>query len=255
MAVQPASSALEGIPAVNHELYIRGIELQRDKVESFGEYPFALPAFRNLRALNFNAPLVFLVGENGTGKSTLLEAIAVSAGFNAEGGTKNFNFETRSTHSVLHESVRLIRGARRAADGFFLRAESFYNVASEIDRLDVTHAYGGKSLHNQSHGEAFLSLVMHRFSDKGLYLLDEPEAALSPSRQLALLVRIHDLVASGSQFIIATHSPILMGSPDAEILMLTEAGIAPTAYEDTDHYLVTRRFLDDRDGMLRQLLG
>lgn len=243
-------------------LFVRGIELKRDAVASFDTYPYSLPAIRELRALTFRAPVTFLVGENGSGKSTLLEAIAVNAGYNAEGGSRNLRFETRATHSGLHEKLRLIRGVERPRDGYFLRAESFYNVASEIDRLDegpgmgpgLVDSYGGRSLHAQSHGEAFLSLVTHRFSGRGLYILDEPEAALSPSRQLALLVRMNDLVASGSQFIVATHSPILLGARDAEIFVLDDDGIVVTPYEETDHYTVTRRFLEDRDAMLRRLL-
>lgn len=243
------------------ELFVRGVELKRDEVPSFDEYPFSLPGVRKLHALSFKAPIAILVGENGSGKSTILEAIAVNAGFNAEGGSRNLRFETRATHSSLHEKIRLIRGARRLRDGFFLRAETFYNVASEMDRLDtqtlgrpLLGSYGSRSLHEQSHGESFMSLVTHRFSAAGLYLLDEPEAALSPSRQLALLVRMHDLVGTGSQFIIASHSPILLGAPGAEIFVLDDDGIMPTAYEDTEHYIVTRRFLEDRVGMLRRLL-
>lgn len=239
---------------IKADLFIRAVQLLRSKVSSFETYPFGLPAIRELQELVFSSHLTFFVGENGTGKSTLLEGIAVAAGFNAEGGTKNFRFESRASHSPLHEYLRLVKGITRPPDGFFLRAESFYNVATEIDGRGVTKSYGGTSLHEQSHGEAFLSLVNHRFSARGLYILDEPEAALSPARQLALLVRIHDLVGTGSQFIIATHSPILMGSPGAEILLFSEDGIAPTPYESTDHYTVTRRFLDDREGMLKRLL-
>jgi predicted ATPase len=243
------------------ELFIRGIELKRSDGAADDGYPFSLPALRGLESLRLAAPVTFFVGENGTGKSTLLEAIAVAAGYNAEGGSRNLRFATRATHSELHARLRLVRGVRRPRNGYFLRAESFYNVASEIDRLDtqtlgqpLIDSYGGRSLHDQSHGESFMSLVTHRFSGDGLYLLDEPEAALSPSRQLALLVRMHDLVRAGSQFIIATHSPILLGAPDAAIHVLNEDGMTATSYEDTDHYTVTRRFLEDRHGVLRRLL-
>lgn len=249
------------VNTIDSTLFIRGVELKRDAVPSFERYPFSLPVLRELHGLTFSSPIVFFVGENGSGKSTLLEAIAVNAGFNAEGGSRNLRFESRATHSELYENLRLIRGSKRLNDGFFLRAESFYNVASEIDRLDsegmgpkIVDSYGGKSLHHQSHGEAFVSLVTHRFSGNGLYLLDEPEAALSPSRQLALLVRMHDLVGRGSQFIIASHSPILLGARGAEIFLCDEDGITLTSYEETEHYSVTRRFLDDREGMLRRLL-
>ena len=245
------------------ELFVHAIELKRDAVSSFDAYPFSLPAVRALNSLALTAPVSFFVGENGSGKSTLLEALAVSCGFNAEGGSKNIRFETAASHSELYRALRVIKGVRRPKTGFFLRAESFYNVASELDRLDREPAmgrsplesYGGHSLHAQSHGEAFMALVTHRFSGNGLYLLDEPEAALSPARQLALLVRMSDLVAEGSQFIVATHSPILMGAADAEIYLFDEEGVQRVAYEDTEHYQITKRFLDDRKGMLRRLLG
>jgi predicted ATPase len=238
------------------------VRLLRDQVESFAHYPFNLPAVRNLSDLAFHPAVTFLVGENGSGKSTLLEAIAVAAGFNAEGGTRNFAFATRTSHSELHRFLRLVRGPVRTRDGFFLRAESFFNVATEIERLDqepglgrrIIESYGGRSLHEQSHGESFMTLVLERFRGGGLYLLDEPEAALSPTRQLALLVRLHDLIEAGSQFIIATHSPLLLAYPDARILLLESDGIHEVAYEETEHFLVTRRFLQDHRGMLRQLL-
>ena len=188
--------------------FVSRISLQRDKVESFDHYPFSLPAFRGLDQIDLHPKMTIFVGENGSGKSTLLEAVAVSLGFNAEGGGKNFRFDTRPSHSPLHEYLRVAKGVRRPKDGFFLRAESFFNVATEIERLDsepgggrIISSYGGRSLHEQSHGEAFLALVTNRFRGDGLYILDEPEAALSPQRQLAVLSRIHDLVDEGSQFI------------------------------------------------------
>lgn len=175
-----------------------------------------------------DTPVTFLVGENGSGKSTLLEAIAVSCGFNAEGGTRNFTFSTRATHSELGEYITVAK-RRYPRDGFFLRAESFYNVATNIDEMDeepsfsprLIDSYGGVSLHSQSHGESFLALVQNRFGGEGLYLLDEPEAALSPTRQLTLLGEMHQLVERNSQFIIATHSPILMAYPGARIYELS----------------------------------
>ena len=221
-------------------------------------YPFNLPAIRHLTRLVFAPAVTILVGENGSGKSTLLEAVAVAAGFNAEGGSQNFNFATRASHSVLHRHMKLERSTVRPRDGYFLRAESYFNVATQIDQLEgerpgLLQSYGGKSLHEQSHGESFMSLVLERFGGNGLYLLDEPEAALSPTRQLALLARMHDLVNSGSQFIIATHSPILMAYPGATIYSLEIDGISTVAYEATEHYQVTRRFLIDRETMLREL--
>lgn len=218
-------------------------------------FPFTLPAIRSLERLALHPNVTFLVGENGSGKSTLLEAIAVGMGFNAEGGSRNFNFATRASHSSLHEHLRFVRGIERPRTGFFLRAESFYNVSSEIERLDVGEAYGDKSLHEQSHGEAFLSLFMHRFAKDGFYALDEPEAALSPQRQLALLSRLHDLVGQRCQFVIATHSPILMAYPNAIIHACGEDGIREVAYEETEHFRVTHDFLANPARMLRVLMG
>ncbi len=229
-----------------------------------GSYLNNIPAVRHLKEMKhlpLHAPVTFLVGENGTGKSTLLEAIAVAAGFNPEGGTKNFSFATRATHSKLHECIRLARyGFPR--DGFFLRAESFYNMATNIDEMDeagglgapVIESFGGVSLHEQSHGESFLSVVMHRFGGNGLYILDEPEAALSPMRLMTLLSEIDRLVKRNSQFIISTHSPILMAYPGAEILELSEQGICSVDYRETEHYQVTRRFLENPEKMLHYLL-
>lgn len=235
--------------------FVSRISLQRDKVDSFERYPFCLPAVRSLDRLELHPKVTFFVGENGSGKSTLLEAIAVSLGFNAEGGSKNFNFGTRRSHSELHEYLRIAKGFKRPRTGFFLRAESFFNVATEIDNLDVVDSYGGRSLHEQSHGESFLALMTERFGGQGLYILDEPEAALSPQRQLAVLARIHDLVLDDAQFIIATHSPLLMAYPDACIYLCGKDGVSQVAYEDTEHFLVTRDFLADPQRMLRTLLN
>jgi predicted ATPase len=236
--------------------YLRGVRLVRDQVPAFDTYPFSIPAIRDLDELALDPKVTFLIGDNGSGKSTLIEAIAVAAGFNAEGGSKNFNFRTRSSESALHQFLRPIRGIKRPRDGFFLRAESYFNVATEIDRLHVTRAYGGVSLHEQSHGESFLALVKHRFRGNGLYILDEPEAALSPQRQLSLLAIMHELVeADRSQFIIATHSPILMAYPGALIYRLDGDGIETTKYEDTEHYTITRDFLDSPERFFKTLFG
>lgn len=206
----------------------------------------------NNERLYFSNDITFLVGENGSGKSTLIEAIAVAYGYNAEGGSRNFNFSTRNSHSDLCEKITISR-KNHPKDGFFLRAESFYNVASNIDEIQATHNYGGISLHNQSHGESFLTLVQERFWGNGLYILDEPEAALSPMKLLTLMAEIDRLVKDNSQFIIATHSPILMAFPNALIYEITEDGIKKTNYKDTEHYQITRRFLENPERMLKYL--
>ncbi len=203
--------------------------------------------------LHFDAPVTFLVGENGTGKSTLIEAIAVAYGFNPEGGSRNFNFSTNESHSMLWQCLTLSK-TLPAKDGFFLRAESVYNLASNIDEIHVADNYGGVSLHAQSHGESFLSIVQHRFRGEGLYILDEPEAALSPQRLMTLLVEIDRLVKSESQLIIATHSPILMAYPHADTLQLNDSGITRVNYKDTEHYKVTKMFIDCPEKMLKLLL-
>lgn len=242
--------------------YVKGIYLKSPPTSD--SYLAELPVVRNLLnmgELRINSDVSFLVGENGTGKSTLLEAIAVSMGFNAEGGTRNFNFSTAETTSELYDFLTVIKGTR-PRDGFFLRAESFYNVASYIDKLDsepsfglpVIESYGGVSLHSQSHGESFLALIKNRFGGNGIYLLDEPEAALSPSRQMTLMVLMNELIKNNSQFIIATHSPILMAFPNAQVIELTDSGINSVPYKQTEHYRITKRFLDNPEKMLEYLL-
>jgi len=241
--------------------YVSQVRLQIDDVPAFDQYPFSLSAVRNLDILDLHPNVTFLVGENGSGKSTLLEAIAISFGFNPEGGTKNFGFDTRTSHSELHKFIRLAKGIKLPRTGFFLRAESFFNLATEIERLDagpggppIIDSYGGKSLHEQSHGESFWALMMNRFGGQGFYVLDEPEAALSPQRQLAALSRIHDLVNQESQFVIATHSPILMAYPNAYIYGCTDTGIRRLQYEETEHYQVMHDFLVNPKRMLDILL-
>lgn len=243
--------------------FLREVSLKREQITDYETYPFSLAAVRQLNRLEFHPDVTFIVGENGCGKSTLLEAIATAWGFNPEGGTINFSFATRASHSVLHNHLRLVRSSSRPKDGFFLRAESFFNVATDIERMDaepafgppVINSYGGRSLHEQSHGESFLALLIHRFGGNGLYILDEPEAALSPTRQLAVLRRVHQLVLKRSQFIIATHSPILMAFPRAKIFLLDEAGFTEVRYEDTEHYVVSREFLNNPKGMLDEILA
>lgn len=231
-------------------------------------YPFNIPALENFDALRLHPAVTYFVGENGMGKSTLLEAIAVVSGFNAEGGGKNFSFSTRKTHSCLHEYLKLVKGHKQMKDSFFLRSESFYNLASQLEDLDsdtdlpgemkipkLVHGYGGIYPHEQSHGESFWSLFNNRFRGNGLYLLDEPESALSAGRQMAMLSKIHDLVEMKSQFIIATHSPVIMAYPNSIIYEFGENGIKRVKYKETEAYMIFREFLNNPEKMLSILLG
>jgi predicted ATPase len=250
-------------PAFKARNFLVSATLLRDKVPSLAAYPFSIPAVGNLHELRFDQPVTFFIGENGTGKSTLLEAIAVASGLNPEGGSRNFNFSTRPSHSGLQDYLRLTRSARRARDSFFLRAESYFNLATAIEALDeeplggakIIRSYGGTSLHEQSHGESFFALFMNRLGGDGFYIFDEPEAALSPTRQLAFLARLHELVRDGSQFLIATHSPILMAYPQASIYLLGDGPLRLVDYRDTEHFTVTRNFLNRTEQMLKVLLA
>lgn len=236
----------------------------RDRVSRAEEYPHNLPAFTGLTRLDFHPQVTFLVGENGSGKSTLLEAMAISLGLNPEGGSRSFRFSSHASHSNLNRFIRLGRSPGRIKDMYFLRAESFFNVATEIERLDddpeggkgsrVIDGYGGRSLHQQSHGESFFALFKNRFKNHGLYFLDEPEAALSPRRQLEFLILLDEYVQGGAQFIIATHAPIILGYPKAKIFLLTEEGIRVTVFEDTEHYRLTKGFLNHTKEYLEGLL-
>lgn len=213
-----------------------------------------IEAIKNLQMLEFISPITFFVGENGTGKSTLLEAIAVAYGFNPEGGTKNYSFSTYDSHSELYDAIRISRGFQRAGTGYFLRAESFYNVATkEMDYADLAHP--SQKYHEKSHGESFLAMVQKHLRPHGMYIFDEPEAALSPQRQLTLLMEIYECARQGSQFIIATHSPILLGIPGAQILTFDDGIIHPCEYEDTDSYQITEMFINNRKHLLTRLLG
>jgi predicted ATPase len=232
---------------------IRSVELRRDGID-VGRYPFSIPALRSLTTLELHPQVTLLAGENGSGKSTLVEAIAVAAGFNAEGGSANMQFSTRASHSELHEYLQLVRDSRPQKDGFFLRAESFYNVATEVAALEVS-GYGDSPLHEQSHGESFLTLALERFRGRGLYILDEPEAALSVQGVLALIRRMHELAAGGSQFVVSTHSPILLAYPGARIYVLSEEGIAETPWDETEPVELTRSFLADRGRFLHYLFA
>ncbi len=227
--------------------FLRGFFIEWDDVDkdSFVRY---IPALKDLMWLGFDKPITIFSGENGSGKSTLLEAIAVEYGFNGEGGTMNFNFSTYDISSNLDTSIILSKGARRAKIGYFFRAESFFNMATKAKE------YGGgyTNLHEMSHGESFMSYFDY-FSGAGLYLLDEPEAALSPQNQLNMFAKIVKMARDGSQFIIATHSPILLGLPDAQIYNFTKEGIKETEYEKTDSYVITKSFLNKREMFLKEL--
>lgn len=248
-------------PAREPEPFLRSLVLVRERIRSFDEYPFNIPALRNLEKLDFSPTATIFVGENGSGKSTLIEAIAVAAGFNPEGGSRNFNFANRPSESSLVDAIRLVRGTRRPRTGFFLRAESFFNVATEVERLDqepsfdapIGPAYGDKPLHERSHGESFLALALHRFFANGLYVLDEPEAALSAQNCLTLLLRMHELISNGSQFVLATHSPILMAYPGATIYSLAADSPRRTAFDDVENVRLTRDFLARPSEYLRLL--
>jgi predicted ATPase len=226
-------------------------------------YPWDLPAIAALaHGVELDPHVTYLIGENGSGKSTLLEAIAVAAGMNPEGGSSNFSFSTRDSHSGLHDAIRLTRGFRRPRTDFFLRAESVFNAATYLEQLgqlpldgDPLRAYGGTSLHEQSHGESFLAVMIHRFGPDGLYLLDEPEAALSTQNCLTCLRRVHELVCEGSQFIIATHSPIILAYPGATIYACSAAGLERVDYEDTEPVRLTKGFLDARERFVSELLA
>ena len=225
-------------------------------------FPFNVASFQNSISLSLTSNVTFFVGENGSGKSTLLEAIAEKIGFNLRGGNRNHNLNNgvnfQGYENPLTQSLNLSWTPRRINNGFFMRAESFFNFANYIDELAETdsriyNAYGGKSLHHQSHGESFLALFNNQF-ESGIYILDEPEAALSPARILSFMSIINSLENSGrAQFIIATHSPILLCYPKATIFNFDENGISKLHYKETEHYQLTKNFLENPDVYLRHL--
>lgn len=253
---------MKKISGIDAKHFLLSVELLRDQVPDFHQYPYHLPALRNLDELHFHESVTFFVGENGSGKSTILEGIAVKYGFNPEGGSKNFNFATKETHSPLYQQLKVIKSFCRPQSGFFLRAESFYNVATEVERLneispnpEFLKLYGGNPPHQQSHGESFLNLFLNRFTEKGIYILDEPEAALSPRRLLVLIARMHQLVEQGSQFIIATHSPMLMAYDRAVIYHIDEDRISEKPFEETEHYRISKAFLNNHGKYIAELKG
>ena len=232
--------------------FIQGVEIDWNKI-SRNSYLRTIEAINGIRQLKFDKSITFFVGENGSGKSTLLEAIAISYGFNPEGGTKNYSFSTYDSHSDLCEAMRISKGYRKAEWGYFLRAESFYNVATkEEEYSDAEHP--SEKYHEKSHGESFLAIAQSQLKLNGVYIFDEPEAALSPQRQLTLLLEIYECAKRGSQFFIVTHSPILLGIPDAEILTFDDGKIHTCEYEETDSYQVTEMFINNRKQLLDRLL-
>ena len=237
---------------IDTDLYIRGVSVDRSAIPR-GSYLDGIPTIAGLDFLELHRRVTFFVGENGTGKSTLLEAMAVSCGFNPEGGTVNYNFSTYDSHSELCEAVRLGRSIRRPAAGYFLRAESFYNVATADEEYGRQPGGVSHDLHLMSHGESFLSVAMENFRAEGIYFLDEPEAALSPQRQMALMLTIAKAANNGAQFIIVTHSPIILALPGAEIISFDDGRLHQCAYEETGSYKITKMFINDRGQILKHL--
>lgn len=235
-----------------NNLFIQGVLFEWNEIEP-NSYTRAIESLRDVEKIEFQSPVSLFVGENGTGKSTLLEAIAVAHGFNPEGGTKNYVFSTYDSHSELCDAIRIAKGYRKEKWGYFLRAESFYNVATQEEKYaDIAHP--SMQYHKKSHGESFLDLAQDNIKPNGLYLLDEPEAALSPQRQLTLLTQIYKCANDGAQFIIATHSPILLGIPNAQIFCFDNGKIHTCTYEETDSYKITEMFINNRQSLLQKLL-
>ena len=236
---------------MNHQ-FIQSVLFDWDKI-SDESYLTNIEALYMVKKIDFIKPITLFVGENGSGKSTLLEAIAVAHGFNPEGGTKNYCFSTHDTHSELCNAITIAKGYRKEKWGYFLRAESFYNVATQEEEY-ADFAHPSEEYHNRSHGESFLKMVQNNIQPNGLYFLDEPEAALSPQRQLTLLAEIYRCASDGAQFIIATHSPILLGIPNAEIFSFDNGKIHTCRYEETESYRVTELFINNRKRLLENLL-
>jgi predicted ATPase len=233
--------------------FLQRIESLPEKMDG-STYPFNLRAFSSGIDLTLRSNVTFFVGENGSGKSTLLEALAEICGFNPEGGNRDHHRATFADRSALAQALRLT-WRPKVTQGFFMRAESFFNFATYIEQVSDLRAYGGKSLHQQSHGESFLALFAHRF-EQGIYLLDDPVAALSPQRQLSFLRILHDLASPGhAQFLIATHSPIILSYPGAVLYDLDGDAIRETSYRDTRHFLVTRDFLNAPERFFKHLFA
>lgn len=232
-----------------NEQFIQRVFIDWNKVDE-NSYLRDIKALKSLKEIVLSKSVTIFAGENGSGKSTVLEAIAISYGFNPEGGTKNYCFSTYDSHSSLYKAIRISRGYRKAKWGYFFRAESFYNVATKEEEYANIAKY-----HQKSHGESFIALVQNQFRENGIYILDEPEAALSPQRQLTLLMAVCECVKNGSQFIIATHSPILLGIPGAQIITFDDGEIRNCEYEETESYKVTEMFINNREIFLKKLLS
>ena len=243
---------------------LKKITLLRERVEDWTAYPFSVPTIASLPEINLHSRIVFFAGENGSGKSTLLEAIAGHYGFGPEGGNRHIQHDTTEHNHSTDALIRALRLSfdKRTGAGYFLRAESFFNTATHLDELEkqplgpsVLASYGGQSLHSRSHGETFFTLLEHKFTRDGLFLLDEPEAALSPQRQLSFLILIHDTLRrfKDAQFIISSHSPVLLGYPGAQILSFDDNQVHEISYEETAPMQIVRRFVNDRDSILQEL--
>jgi len=238
---------------IMNDQFIRSVSFDWNQIDE-KSYLRDITAINGIDRIEFHSAITFFVGENGSGKSTLLEAIAVAYGFNPEGGTRNYSFSTYDSHSELWNAIRLTKGIRKAKSGYFLRAESFYNVATkEEEYADSMHP--SKRYHEKSHGESFLAIAQNYLNAGGIYIFDEPEAALSPQRQLTLLLDIYKCAKEGAQFIIATHSPILLGIPDAEIYSFDQGEIHLCEYEETESFQVTEMFVNNRKALLQRLLS
>ena len=236
-----------------NSLFIQKILLDFSSIQS-NSYLHKIEPLANLDELTFSKNVTYFVGENGTGKSTLLEAIAIAQGFNPEGGTKNYAFSTRDSHSELSEHIKLLRGIYKESWGYFLRAESFYNVASQEEKYNSgRYAYLSHKYHSKSHGESFLAVLQDNLQANSLYIFDKPEAALSPTRQLTLLLEIHKYANKGAQFIIATHSPILLALPNACIFNFDDGVVKQCSYKDTSSYQITEMFINSRESVLKEL--
>ena len=233
--------------------FIQAVRFDWNQIDEYS-YLRKIEAFQGVEKLDFTKPITFFVGENGSGKSTLLEAIAVAHGFNPEGGTKNYMFSTHDTHSQLCNAIKVIKGYRKEKWGYFLRAESFYNVATQ-EEIYSDSKHPSRKYHEKSHGESFLALAQDHIQPNGLYLIDEPEAALSPQRQLSLLIEIYKYAKEGAQFIIVTHSPILLRIPNADIYCFDNGSIHLCTYEETQSYQVMEMFINNRESLLRRLLS